>query len=67
MKNIKGTNNPEFDNRLNGTVYLKKNGPAATVFDDNVINELTGGFGDDWFLFDKNLELVDSEPGETKN
>ncbi|HZN33903.1 MAG TPA: hypothetical protein VFB80_08785 [Pirellulaceae bacterium] len=26
VKNLKGTNNPEFDNRLNAEVFLKKNG-----------------------------------------
>src|SRR4029453_5785548 len=38
VKNIKGigAGNPEFANRLNGTVYLTKNGQNATVFDDPV-------------------------------
>jgi hypothetical protein len=70
VKNIKGIGNgkSDFANRLNGNVFLKKNGQAQTVFDDPVANELTGSSGDDWFLFDVVLdELTDWAPGETKN
>jgi Ca2+-binding RTX toxin-like protein len=70
VKNLKGIGmgNPEFDNRLNGTVFLNKNGPDATVFDDDASDELTGSAGEDWFLFDPMLdELVDWVPGEDQN
>ncbi len=74
VKNLKGigNGNPEFDNRLNGTVFLKKHGNKhdgdATVFDDIDPDELTGSSGDDWFLFDPPVDaLEDWVAGEDKN
>lgn len=69
VKNLKGTGKGlDFDNRLNGNVFLKKNGPAATVFDDAAIDNLTGSTGEDWFLYDQPLDvLVDWVGGENKN
>ena len=74
VKNIKGigNGNPEFANRLNGTVFLKKHGNkhdgVATVFDDVDRDELTGSTGDDWFLFEPAQdELEDWVAGEDRN
>jgi hypothetical protein len=58
---------PVFDKSLDGTVYLIKNGPNATVFDDEVEDDLTGPTGDYWFLFDLALDgPEDWVGGETK-
>jgi len=74
VKNLQGigNGNPEFGNRLNGTVFLKKHGNkhdgVATVFDDVDLDELTGSSGDDWFLFEPaSDELGDWMAGEEKN
>ncbi|MBX3415824.1 MAG: hypothetical protein KF708_24285, partial [Pirellulales bacterium] len=47
----------------NGTTYLI---PGATVFDDEVIDQLTGGATDlDWFLYNLLQDILgDHEPGE---
>lgn len=74
VKNLSGigNGNPEFANRLNGTVFLKKHGNKhngdATVFDDIDQDELTGSSGDDWFLFDPPVDVLeDWVAGEDKN
>jgi len=70
VKNLKGTGKgPNFVNRLNGTVYLKKSPPQeATVFDDDAVDSLTGSSGDDWFLYDVALDsVVDHMAGEFQN
>ncbi len=70
VKNLKGTGNgPNFANRLNGMVFLKKNGNgiASTVFDDEDHDTLTGSTGSDWFLSDNLDDLLDRLGGETKN
>ncbi len=67
VKNLKGTGKgPNFANRLNGTVYLKKSPTQeATVFDDDANDSLTGSSGDDWFLYDGALDsVVDHMAGE---
>jgi Ca2+-binding RTX toxin-like protein len=35
---------------LNGTTFLLASGPSRNVFDDAVLDRLTGGLGSDWFL-----------------
>ena len=73
VKNLKGIGNgPNFDNRLNGMVFLIKrngngNGLASTVFDDDDNDTLTGSTGVDWFLSDNLDVLLDRVGGETKN
>ena len=73
VKNLKGTGNgPNFDNRLNGMVFLIKkngngNGPASTVFDDDDKDTLAGSSGVDWFLSDNLDDLLDRVGSETKN
>lgn len=39
-----------FAHRHNGDFFLKKSGPAATVFDDGGHNYLIGGHGDNWYF-----------------
>jgi Ca2+-binding RTX toxin-like protein len=43
-------NTTDFNNRLNGTVYLLADVPNATVFDDAAKDTTNGGGGADWFL-----------------
>jgi hypothetical protein len=59
--NVNGNN---FAHRLNGDVFLKFEGPDATVFDDLVQDILTGSSGQDWFLL--NLDGDGSDPKKDK-
>ena len=46
VANLNGTGSGP---RLNGTILLLADGPAATVLDDGVVDVLTGDAGLDWF------------------
>jgi Ca2+-binding RTX toxin-like protein len=69
VKNLQNKGNgPDFQNRLNGDVFLISKGENVTVFDDDALDSLTGNDGDDWFLYDKLLDtLTDWVGGEQKN
>jgi hypothetical protein len=62
VDNLRGAGS---EDRLNGDIFLKTDGPEATVFDDAVRDLLTGSEGLDWFIFnateDKATDLKDEE------
>jgi Ca2+-binding RTX toxin-like protein len=61
VANLMGTGSgASFAARANADVFLKTDGPAATVSDDLVQDILTGASGQDWFLF--NLDGDGSNP-----
>jgi VCBS repeat-containing protein len=67
--NLRGNGSgPAFDQRRNGNYFLQADGPAATVFDDNAKDRLTGSAGRDWFFanLDSNVkdQLTDQNCGE---
>ncbi len=67
VKNLRGISrrNPDFDDRLNGSVFLINRGSGATVMNDNSYDSLTGSGGLDWFMLDHlSDQLVDREPFE---
>jgi hypothetical protein len=45
--------------RANGTTFLTVNGPDARVFDDGVLDVLTGAEGRDWFFANLDTGLLD--------
>lgn len=49
---VAGSDNSTFADRANLSYYLRVDAEAATVFDDNAADVLTGAAGLDWFLFD---------------
>ena len=59
--NISGEN--PLASRLNGDFFLKRGGDDATVFDDEAVDFLFGGFDRDWFFFDP----FDLFPGKKNN
>jgi hypothetical protein len=69
VANIQGSNSntSQFNARLNGSVFLKVNAPGATVLDDGVRDNLTGGAGRDWFLFNNDSGIRDSVTDEAGN
>ena len=53
VANIRGDEtSASFGSRLNGEFFLKSGGEDATVFDDEYVDLLFGGFGRDWFFGD---------------
>jgi autotransporter-associated beta strand protein len=65
VANLRGdSTNPEFANRLNGNVFLKVNGPDATVFDDGAVDTLTGSSGRDWFFAGDEDTITDQSASE---
>jgi len=62
VDNLRGAGSGD---RWNGDIFLKTDGPEATVFDDGVRDLLTGSEGLDWFIFndseDKATDLSDEE------
>jgi autotransporter-associated beta strand protein len=59
--------NPQFANRANGNIFLKADGPAATVFDDGVMDKLTGSDGRDWFFANLDTGIRDKLTDERGN
>ena len=66
MKNIRGTNGPGFDQRLNGDAFLVAPGANSTVFFDGEVNTLNGDDDQDWF-FRFPPDVTDAAGGESIN
>lgn len=66
VKNIRGTNGPGFDQRLNGDTFLVAPGANSTVFFDGEVNTLNGDDDQDWF-FRFPPDVTDAAGGESIN
>lgn len=50
IQNIRGVDNPLFDDRLNEDYFLVPDGDDATVFADDSRDMMFDGWGMDWFF-----------------
>jgi PKD repeat protein len=58
LANIRGDDtSPDFGGRLNGEYFLRLGEEDVTVFGDESIDELVGGYGRDWYLGDVEDQL----------
>lgn len=64
VANIKGIDNPTFNARFNGDLFLIK---GNTVIDDDAADVVLGESGKDWLIFDDVLDTQDGAPGEQLN
>lgn len=59
VANLRGdASSPSFDQRLNGTTYLRGSGSNPTVFDDAASDYLSGQAGRDWYFARPGADFV---------